>query len=293
VIESFIASWDLFGTTYLVGLLIAATLSLVGVWVVARDHIFLGAAVAQASTLGVAAGLWIGGAGAAAGLAWLESDATPTILAILASVGTAWIAARGSESGLESEESLTGWVFLLAGSLPVLLMAHSPHGLEEVERLLFSTLLSVSDADRWLFLALAVATIATTVALHPRLLLATLDPEAAAALGLRRSRWAALMAIWLGVAVGLSIRAAGMLYAFGCLVLPALVAKHTCREVRPMLWVSPAIATGVALLGFVLAHGFDLPPAHTTVSLLCLALLVAWAQRLLRRRRRSPAASAP
>ena len=46
----FLASWSLFGTTYVVGLASAALLSLVGVQVVAQDKIFLGAAVAQQAT---------------------------------------------------------------------------------------------------------------------------------------------------------------------------------------------------------------------------------------------------
>jgi hypothetical protein len=65
---------------------------------------------------------------------------------------------------------------------------------------------------------------------------------------------------WLGLAVGLSIRSAGMLYTFGCLVLPALVAKNICREVRPMFVVAPAVAVGTATVGFVLANHYDDPP---------------------------------
>ena len=57
MIESFVASWDLFGSTYLVGLLIAGVLSVVGVWIVARDHIFLGAAVLF--ILGILAALFL------------------------------------------------------------------------------------------------------------------------------------------------------------------------------------------------------------------------------------------
>jgi ABC-type Mn2+/Zn2+ transport system permease subunit len=64
VIQEFLASWSLFGDAYLVGLASALVLGLLGVWVVARDQIFLGAAVSQASTLGVAVALWLGAAGA-------------------------------------------------------------------------------------------------------------------------------------------------------------------------------------------------------------------------------------
>jgi ABC-type Mn2+/Zn2+ transport system permease subunit len=283
VIESFLASWALFGTTYLAGLAIAAILAVVGVWIVARDHIFLGAAVAQASTLGVA--LALGLATALGDDAWLESDAAPTVLAVAASIATAWLAARVSERGAESHEAVTGWVFLLAGSVPVLLLARSPHGLEEIQRLIFSTLLSVSRADVALLAALGVATALGTLLLRERLMVFTLDPDLAAAIGMRARVWSGATAVWLGLAVGLSIRAAGTLYTFGCLVLPALVARNVCREVRPMLWVAPLVAVAAAFSGFVLSNAFDTPPAHTTVGILSAALPVAWGVRAVRARR--------
>jgi len=281
VIESFLGNWELFGTTWSVGILIAGALSVVGVWIVARDHIFLGAAVAQASTFGVAIALWL--AGSAAGLHALESDAGATAFAVAASVATAWLAVRVGEGRSESHEAVTGWIFLLAGSIPVLMLAHSPHGLEEVQRLLFSTLLTASTGDLGFFAAIAVATVWAAVALHERLLLVTLDPELAGALGLSRRAWTGALAVWLGLAVGLSIRSAGTLYTFGCLVLPALIAKNVCREVSPMLWVSPLVAVTATGAGFVISTGLDWPPAHTSVGLLAAALPLAWGWRRLRR----------
>jgi ABC-type Mn2+/Zn2+ transport system permease subunit len=282
VIGSFLASWDLFATTYVVGLLIAGVLSVVGVWIVARDHIFLGAAVAQASTLGVAVGLWLAGTAAAQRLHVLEGDAVATGFAVVASVVTAWVATRVAERRTESHEAVTGWIFLLAGSVPVLMLADSPHGLEEIQRLLFSTILSVTRLDLALFVGIAAATVAAALLLRERLLVFVLDPELAAAVGMRSAAWASAIAVWLGLAVGLSIRASGTLYTFGCLVLPPLVAKNVCREVGPMLWTSPLVAMAAALAGFVISNHLDLPPAHTTVGLLAAALPLAWTLRALR-----------
>lgn len=279
MIAEFIDSWELFRVTYLAGGLIAFQLALVGVWVVARNQIFLGVAVAQASTLGIALALWAGGLGAAAGFAWLRSDWVAAGLAVAASVATAVLTARVPTAGRESAEALTGWVYLLAASLPVLLLAHDPHGLEEVHHLIFSTLLGASSLDLAAFGALAVATVLLVAKFRDRLLLFALDPEMAAALGQRRSLWNAAVAVWLGVTVGLSIRVSGTLYTFGCLVLPALIAKHWLHEIRPLLVLAPALAVLAAVVGFVAANHWDVPPAHATVALLCGALLLSWGVR--------------
>lgn len=273
--SGFLESFSLFGTTYAVGLLAAAALAQAGVWVVARDQIFLGAAVAQASALGVALALF---AGPALGLSGegLEGEWAPAVLAVGASVLTAWVAGRPPRFAATTAEARTGWIFLLASALPVLLLAHRPHGLEEIERLMFSTLLTASTLDLVLFASLVAVGALLTARLREPLLLFAADPESAEAAGLRPSRWRWLSALWLGVAVGLAIRTSGTLFTFGCLVLPALVARGVAREVRTLVWVAPAIAVAATLCGFFAAHVLDLPPAHATVALLGGALPLTW-----------------
>jgi ABC-type Mn2+/Zn2+ transport system permease subunit len=85
--------------------------------------------------------------------------------------------------------------------------------------------------------------------------------------------------VWLGICVGFAMRVSGMLYAFGCLVLPALVARRLSRESRPLFWMAPVLALAAALPGFVIAHAVDVPPAQMTVTLLCAALALAWLVR--------------
>jgi ABC-type Mn2+/Zn2+ transport system permease subunit len=75
-----------------------------------------------------------------------------------------------------------------------------------------------------------------------------------------------------------------MLYTFGCLVLPALVAKNLCREVRPLFLFAPLVALSTGALGCVLADTTDSPPAQMTVGLLSLALVLAWLLRWLQHR---------
>jgi ABC-type Mn2+/Zn2+ transport system permease subunit len=60
-----------------------------------------------------------------------------------------------------------------------------------------------------------------------------------------------------------------MLYTFGCLVLPPLLAKRLCREVRSMFLVAPLMSLAMGVPGFVLANHLDSPPAQMTVALLC------------------------
>jgi ABC-type Mn2+/Zn2+ transport system permease subunit len=280
VLTDFASAWPLFHNAFVTGWLLAAVLAMAGVLVVARGQIFVGAAVAQASTLGVALVLWLDGF--VGGLAWSESDAFLTAMAVAAAVTAALATTRGAgEPGAPSPEALTGWVYLFAASAAILVVARSPHGLEEVHRLLSSSIIGASGTDVALFATLlALASLVVAQAHRPLLLLAV-DPLMAAAVGVPVGRWNALLSCGLGLLIGLAIPTAGVLYAFGCLVLPPLVARNLCREMRPMFVVAPVVAVGTSMVAFVVAHHWDLPPGQATVALLCLLVAVS---RGLRRR---------
>jgi len=281
LIESFVSSWQLFRDVYLAGWMIALVLSLLGVLVVAKDQIFIGAAVSQASGLGVALaislGTWIG----ADHYDWVRSDAAISGMAVIMSIAAALITSQAG-SGRESREAVTGWVFLVSSSVSILLVSRNPHGLEEIHRLVSSSIIGATNTDVWVFAALSVATALLLAFTHRRLLLLVMDAPMAAAVGMRTRLWSAASACWLGLAIGLSIRASGMLYVFGCLVVPALIAKHLCREVRPMFIVAPVVAVSTTAAGFVLANHYDFPPGQMAVALLAGLLAMAWAFRLAR-----------
>jgi ABC-type Mn2+/Zn2+ transport system permease subunit len=163
-------------------------------------------------------------------------------------------------------------------------VAHSPHGLAEVQRLLSSSLIGATATDVWVFGIGVAGTVAALGIGYRRILLLAMDPAMAAAVGMRVTLWTFALTIWLGLAVGLSLRVSGTLYTFGCLVLPALIAKNLCREVRPLFLVAPLVALSTGALGCVLADAADSPPAQMTVVLLSLALVLAWLIRWLQHR---------
>jgi ABC-type Mn2+/Zn2+ transport system permease subunit len=284
MIQTFLSSWSLFYQSYLVGWLISLLLSLIGVVVVARDQIFIGAAISQASTLGIAVTLWATGVLPLGESSWFESEVVFAVMAVIFSIVASSVTARGGQSGKESHEAITGWVFLVSGSLSILVVSRSPHGLEEIHRLLSSSIIGATLLDVWILGTLTALTVVLFILLSRKILLFALDPSMAVAVGLRMKLWASMTSIWLGLAIGLSIRASGMLFTFGCLVLPALVAKNVCREVRTMFLVAPAVAIGTAFLGFLFANYYDYPPAQMTVAAFCFELLAVWMFRRLKGR---------
>lgn len=283
MIESFLQSWPLFHDVYIAGVLIALLLSLVGIAVVARDQIFLGAAVSQASLLGIAVGIWIGGIAAGTRFEWLEGDLSHSLLGGVFAVAGSLAVAAAAPALRETREALTGWLFLLGASASVLIVSGSPHGMAEVNRLLSSTIIGANEYDVAVVAALATITVAVLAArLRPVMLLLT-DAETAQASGIPVARWEHAIAVWLGLSVAWSIHVSGVIFTFGCLVLPGLIAKSVVRRVRSLFFVAPAVAVVAASFAFVVANDFDLPPGQVAVALLCAAQVCAW---MVRRQRK-------
>jgi ABC-type Mn2+/Zn2+ transport system permease subunit len=290
IISAFFDSWKYFDKMYIAGWLIALPLAQLGCLVVARNQTFVGAAVAQASAGGVAVAIWCS---AILHLGWFDhgghDDDHPaqTAAAILSAVLASVLALLRGRAG----DTATSWLFLIGTTLPILLLSNLPHGVEEVNQLFGSSIIGVSWVDVRIF-AVQAAVVAVALALwRRRVCLVVLDPAFALAVGIPAAGWSIGIALALGIALGLSIASSGTLFAFGCLVLPALIARGWCRTLGALFLAAPAIALLCAVVGFVLANAWNLPPGHAAVAMLGIVLvlsavlraLIALGGRLLRR----------
>jgi ABC-type Mn2+/Zn2+ transport system permease subunit len=273
MISDFLASWPLFQNTYLSSWFLSVLLALVGVALVTRDQMFLGAAIAQASTLGISLHFWLAGVSAIVIATAMSLPGARAVMAFGCAVIAALATARPSR---ESREAVAAWLFLGCGSVALLLVAQSPHGRAEVEQLLTRSILGASAGEVW---TLAVATFALLILAmrHERpLRLLLMDPAFALAVGMPMRRWTIGVAIIMGGAVGLALPIAGLTYTFCGLVLPPLIARRLVRELRTLLWAAPVIALASSIASSVLAHALDWPPAHTLVLLQSALLATCW-----------------
>jgi len=278
--QGFLETWDLFAETYLAAWSVAALLGTLGVFVVARDQIFLGAALSQASTFGVMVALASGAVGHAAhgGADWWAAFA-----AVLGAVGATVLIRSAQGTRGQTSEALTGWVFLGAAAGAVLLAARDPRGGEQIQRLMSSSFIGADWIDVWVLAAVLVCVAVALFLFGRPMLLVAVDPLGARAQGVRSARWQWAMDLGIAVCVALAMRTTGMLYAFGCLVLPAMTARNFCHRARSMFWVSPVLATCTAVVAAVVAHGWDLPPSQAAVALMA----AVWVPSALWRRFRA------
>ena len=280
-IDGFISSWALFAEPYALTLLASVVLAMVGVVAMARRQVFMAAAVAQASTFGYAIFTLIVGALAIEAANEFIQDTVILGAAVAAALVTMLGQGNQAQGGRLDGDERTAWVFIISGAGAVLVLAQSPAGMEQFRRLQASSVIGATSTNLAEFGALLIFIITVLLLAGRSLVLLLADPVMASAIGTRVGRWNIGLAVFCGICVGLGVRSAGMLFTFGCLVIPVMIAKQTCGNVRSLFLVSPVIACSASLIGLWLSYIWDLPPGQVVVVLLCVLLIPAYIVRRL------------
>lgn len=263
MIGDFFSSWSLFWETYLTSIFASVALSFVGVFAVTRGQVFVAAAISQASLLGIAIALKFG---------WDMFALTSVIFCVLASV---FIGSKSNNQGHMSEEK-TGLVFLLSASLSVILLMDLPNGMRQLQSISSSTVLGAATIDLILFGILAMVAVVTYITNKNQLVLFISDPVMAASVGLNISLMSLMLGISTGVVTGLGIQTAGMLFAFGVMVLPAFAARNMSRSLGTMFVLAPVLAVSGTILGLFISVAADLPPGQAAVFTHSIILVCSW-----------------
>ena len=274
-------TWELFGDALCTGLLLAMVLPLLGIVLVLRQQMFLAAAIGQSANCGLAVAIWAGLGGHAA-VGHAHGESLGLLVGLGFAVASAVLSLRALSLGGTSPEARAVWMFLCGGSAAMLLLAEAPHGLQEVQRLMLSSLLGASPADVWIAAGLLLVSVAALQRYRRRLLLWAIDPLTAQVHGTSVGWLDVLVGCWLGLALGFAIHATGLVFTFGTTILPVLVAREVAPSLRAVLWSAPAVGGLAYALAFWLGDRFDLPPGQCTVAVLGAAALLA---RVVCRRR--------
>lgn len=258
-------------------LVIAITCGVLGVYVVLRRIIFVGAALAQLSSAGIAFSLWLTGLGVTFGLL-----TRPLPMAILVTLGGALFFGMGSGRRLVQPDATIGVTYALAGALGILLVAKAVTG-EAHDIFLSGNILGLTRTDTLLELAVSVPVLLLHLVFYKEFLFVSFDRETARTLGYRVDRWNLLLYFTIGLVIATAIQFAGVLLVFNFLVLPAVTGLLLSRSMGGAFLVAVIAAALAALVGFAASIPFDLPSAAAIIAVSGLLVMLAWLIRRLRK----------
>ncbi len=260
-------SWML--APVLICLVSVAALGWFGLHVLQRGVIFVDLALAQIAALGATYAVYLG------------HDADEPITLLLSLLFTmfgalAFASIRQFEDRVP-QEAIIGISYAVSAALGVLLieLAADPHGAEKVQHLLVGNIVWV----RWSEIATAAVVVAVVGVVHGlfgrRFLQISMDPDGAAAGGMRVAAWDLLFYVTFGAVLTAIVSIIGVLLVFSLLVIPAVVGRLFAHGIGARLAIAYGLATAASVVGVAVSYEHSTGPI--IVSLLGLALVVALA----------------
>jgi ABC-type Mn2+/Zn2+ transport system permease subunit len=261
-----------------IGVLVGLACPLVGVFLVMRRLAFMGVALPQISSTGIAFALscpvWLGfnpmddGPHTAHLLAFAGS-----IIFSLAAILTLAIMERRGRGQLEGR---LGTAYVVAAALSILLLSKNPYGEIGLLDLLKGQVITVSTVDLVLTAAVLALVLAVLGLFQKELLLVSFDRDMASVLRKNVVLWDVLLYVLIGLTVSMAVLSVGPLIAFGFLLIPALIAHLFAGNMRQYSVISSLIGGSAAFLGFYLAYRWDWPVGPTDVVLLGVLYAGTW-----------------
>lgn len=259
-------------------LIIALACSVLGVYVVLRRIVFVGAALAQLSSAGIALGLFLYGLGIGG-----ELTHHPVAMALIVTIaGAMFFGFGGGGRAGVPPDAVIGVTYAVAAAAGILLIAKAKTG-EAHDIFLQGNILGITRLDTMILLAVAVPVLLVHAVFYKEFLFVSFDRETARTLGYKVRFWNLLLYFTLGVVIAYAMQFAGVILVFNYLVLPAVTGLLLATNMRGIFAVAIASSLLATLIGFSLSVPFDLPsgPAIIAVSG-ALALLSIAVRRLLR-----------
>ena len=241
------------------GLVIAAVCAFIGVFVVLKRVVFIGATLSQVAACGIAAAM----------LCRLDPLLGATIFTLAA---VTLLAFPIAETRIPSD-AVMGLLFVLASALGILFVSSSGFGLEEVKALLYGNLILASQKDLPILLfGLVPVTIVFLLFLRP-IIYTLVDREEAKVLGLRVMLWDLLFFYILGIVISSSSKLGGMLLVFCYLVVPPMTALLLTNRLILAGVTSMGLAVLATVVGLYLSFVYDVPTNQVIAVVSCVLLV--------------------
>ncbi len=258
--------------------LIGFACPLVGVFLVLRRLVFMGVALPQISSTGVAIALSIP--------VWLHilppEHATHTEHlwafggSITFSLAAILILAILEQRRRGLPEGRLGTAYVVFAALSILLLSKNRYSEVGWLDLMKGEIITIDNADLIMTAITLVLVLLVLGLFYKELLLVSFDRAMALTLRKNVIFWDAILYLLIGLTVSMAVLSVGPLIAFGFLLIPPLTAHLFSANMRQFTIFASLIGGAASFFGFWLAYQWDLPVGPTDVVLLGLIYALAF-----------------
>lgn len=261
--------------SFYASLIVGFICPLVGVYFVLRRIIFLGVALPQISSAGIAFAFL----SRSLGLHFIHHIAEERVMALFGSIIFTFLSILVLAILERRRKGTTeGWIgvtYALGGAASILFVVWNPSGESEILSMLKGNILAINEADLLVIMGVYFSILIVLIGFQRDFVLVSYDPDLAVTIGKNPFLWDFLLYIVIGLTISLGVMTVGPLVIFGFLVIPPVTARMLTFGMKRFYIVSSLIGGLSAFLGFYLSYRFDLPTGATDVALLCLVLFAS------------------
>jgi zinc transport system permease protein len=241
------------------GVVVAATCSVVGLFLVLRRQSLFGDALSHVAFGGLAVGLFTS----------IYPIWTALVFSVLASLG---ITKLRQSTRIPSDAAVA--IMLSSGlAVGIILIGLSGGFSLDLESFLFGSILLISMQDQIMILLLSTAVLLIVIKFYSQLVYITFSEDQARVSGINVSRFNYLFIGLASLAVISSLRLVGVLLISSLIVIPNITAMMFGKGFKKTAMISIIIAVSSVLVGIVISYIANLAPGGTIVLLTVFFLL--------------------
>jgi ABC-type Mn2+/Zn2+ transport system permease subunit len=253
-------------------ILVGTVCAFLGVYIVAKRVVFLGAVLTQVSVLGLA-------------LTFLPFIHIPhTIGSLVVTLGSVLIMSRLLTGKKIPRDAVLGFAFVSSVAARILIVQKTPKvEAAEIDNLLRGDILFVTPELFWLLLGAFIVAMTLHLLFFKQFSYISFDAETARTQGFNSDFWDMLFYLIAALVIAFATHMVGDAFVFGFLVAPPVAALLLARRVRNVFIIAVAIGAVTPIIGLFLAFRFDFPASPAIVAVASIVLGGAWILSLIRR----------
>jgi len=225
-----------------------------GIHILERGIIFVDLAMGQFIAIGIAIAFLFGHEGT-------EQSLYAVLFAIL---GASILSLSRRFKDSVNLEAFIGVLYIFSVAASILILDHSPHGLEEFKAILNGSILWVTPRSLFYTFLLYAAIGLFHLVFRKKFFALSYENG-------NGSLWEFLFFLSFAFVLVSSVQIAGILQVFSFLVIPALIGRLYTRDPKKILISGWGIGLAASMLGITLSYRLDLPTAPLIVASLCVA----------------------
>lgn len=245
----------------IVGLILAAVMATLGVFVVLRRMSFFADAVGHSALTGIALGV----------LLHINPFLAALAFSLLVALGIATI----RNFSRQSFDTLLGVFFAAAVSVGVIIVSLTPGYQASLVSILFGDILTVAPFDIALAVILAVVVGIVLMFTGKALVEITLDANLARAEGIPVARYELIFLLLLAATIAVSLKFIGVMLVTAMLITPAAAAQNIARSLTGMFVWSVIFSLLSVTIGMVGSAILNLPSGPSIVLAATFAFLLS------------------